>query len=509
MDTLAQLIDRPAPVDPDLALTALAARFAQDPALTALAVLEDERVVGLVTREACQALLRADPGAGQLPVRRVMDPEPFIADASLSTRMFEDDVLSAAPSGLTQGFVVVEEGRYLGVGSPRALLTARRSRNRDLMESNAAVTQAVASETLRQLEAITDLSVRLARQTLGGDAQACARAIGETSDDIRRLMHRAALLHAADVAGLTLKPAPHRLQDLTDAVAERWAGRAASAGVTLLTSYDGEPDFQAEIDAERLHEIFDALIGRAITESRRGAVEVSLRARACLEGLALEGRVRDGGRDIDPAQLAGLFGPLSSHDLRRMPDFATAIGMTLAGRIVEAMHGDIRAEANIGAGVTVVFDMAVAEARREEPAPAPVHQGGALARILIVDDNATNRMVAEALCEMFDCASEQAEDGVEALAALETGAFDLILMDIKMPRMDGVAATRAIRALPDARAQIPIIALTANADPDDVKGYLAAGMNDVVEKPIKPDRLLAALDALLPAVDGGDPAQAA
>ena len=123
------------------------------------------------------------------------------------------------------------------------------------------------------------------------------------------------------------------------------------------------------------------------------------------------------------------------------------------------------------------------------------------AHVLIVDDNATNRMVAEALCEMFDCTSEQAVDGVEALEAVQARSFDLILMDIKMPRMDGVAATRAIRALEGPASRTPIIALTANADPEDVRAYIEAGMNDVVEKPIKAERMLEALEA---ALSGGE-----
>jgi CheY-like chemotaxis protein len=115
----------------------------------------------------------------------------------------------------------------------------------------------------------------------------------------------------------------------------------------------------------------------------------------------------------------------------------------------------------------------------------------------VVDDNATNRMVAEALCEMFDCTSETAEDGMEAVEAARTGRFDLILMDIKMPRMDGIAATRAIRSLEGPEAMTPIVALTANVDPEDARSYLAAGMCCVVEKPIKPDRLLQAINTAL------------
>jgi CheY-like chemotaxis protein len=106
-------------------------------------------------------------------------------------------------------------------------------------------------------------------------------------------------------------------------------------------------------------------------------------------------------------------------------------------------------------------------------------------------------MVVEALCEMFDCSSESVVDGIEAVEAARTGHFDVILMDIKMPRMDGVTAAREIRKLGGAAGATPIIALTANADPDEVAQYLAAGMHSVVEKPIKPERLMEALDAVL------------
>jgi CheY-like chemotaxis protein len=119
--------------------------------------------------------------------------------------------------------------------------------------------------------------------------------------------------------------------------------------------------------------------------------------------------------------------------------------------------------------------------------------------VLVVDDNATNRMVAEALCEMFGCTCETVVDGVEAVDAARSARFDLILMDIKMPRMDGVAATRAIRGLGGAPGSTPIVALTANADPEDVRRYLAVGMCDVVEKPIKPEKLLKAINDALAA----------
>src|SRR5690606_20859760 len=148
------------------------------------------------------------------------------------------------------------------------------------------------------------------------------------------------------------------------------------------------------------------------------------------------------------------------------------------------------------------FDVEVDRTRVEAPAASNVQtlsdlEMTASPHVLIVDDNATNRVVAQALCEMFGCTSETAEDGVEAVEAVRERQFDLVLMDIKMPRMDGVQATKAIRALEGAARAVPIVALTANADPDDAKKYLACGMAAVVEKPIKPERLRMAMNAAL------------
>jgi CheY-like chemotaxis protein len=183
--------------------------------------------------------------------------------------------------------------------------------------------------------------------------------------------------------------------------------------------------------------------------------------------------------------------------------------LMLAQHAIEAMAGRLEAKANPGPGATVAFELA-AEPAEDQAAATDTEPGGEAARsahILVVDDNATNRMVVEALCEMFDCSTESVADGVEAVEAAKGGRYDVILMDIKMPRMDGVTATREIRKLAGAAGRVPIIALTANADVDEVAQYLAAGMRAVVEKPIKPERLLEALDAAL--AEKAPPASAA
>jgi CheY-like chemotaxis protein len=170
------------------------------------------------------------------------------------------------------------------------------------------------------------------------------------------------------------------------------------------------------------------------------------------------------------------------------------LGLLLARRIVAELGGRIHEETSHGASRTLAFDLvlpaAAAPPQERRATERPAH-------VLVVDDNATNRMVAQALCEMFECTCEAAADGLEAVDAARAGRFDLILMDIKMPRMDGVAAAQAIRALAGPAGDVPIVALTANADPDDAALYLAAGTDGVVEKPMKPEHLLAVLQQAL------------
>jgi CheY-like chemotaxis protein len=212
----------------------------------------------------------------------------------------------------------------------------------------------------------------------------------------------------------------------------------------------------------------------------------------------MEARVRDDGPGVDAGRVDADLRTLRA---RLRPDGA-GLGLSICRQIVERMDGRIWAENNAGRGATFAFDFVAPRTIVEADIQSNVQALADLElhanpHILIVDDNATNRVVAQALCEMFGCSSETAEDGVEALEAVQARPFDLILMDIKMPRMDGVQATQAIRALTGPESRIPIVALTANADPDDARGYIAIGMAAVVEKPIKPERLRMAMNAAL------------
>jgi CheY-like chemotaxis protein len=359
----------------------------------------------------------------------------------------------------------------------------------------------VTADICQQMEGVLALTEQLSRQRLTPDVQACISGVEEAAAGVRRTLNAALDVRNVAVQGLSSDPQPLRLRELIDEVHTRWQPQAAMSGVTLLVSYDGDPDVCAVGDRQRLLQVFDGFVGEAVASMRRGAVEASIRTSIHEDGVRLEGRVR-GGRDVS-WEAQDLEARVREVDNRF--GLEVAIGVVLARQIIDALGGAVATEGAAGAAETVVFNvrlpLAVEAPAEETQAPERcIH-------VLVVDDNATNRMVAQALCEMFECTCESANDGAEAVEAAKGGRFDLILMDIKMPVMDGVAATRAIRALGGPASRVPIIALTANAEPEDSESYLAAGMNGVVEKPMKAEHLLTALQQAL--ADGSVPDSAA
>ena len=344
----------------------------------------------------------------------------------------------------------------------------------------------VIADVCQQMDGVLALTEQLSRQRLTPDAEVCVSGVAEAAESVRHLLEAASDLRKVTRQGLTLEPAPLRLRELVDEVHSRWQPAAELSGVTLLVSYDGDPEACAIGDRARLLQVFDGFVGEAVA---------SIRTVTRPEGVRLEGRVR-GARNPawDTQDLE-----VRVRDVEARFGLNVAIGVVLARQIVEGMGGVLRSEGAGGTAETVIFEVLL-PATVETPVEAPQAAERSI-HILVVDDNATNRMVAQALCEMFDCTCEAAGDGAEAVEIARAGRFDLILMDIKMPRMDGVTAARAIRALPGEAGEVPIVALTANADPDDAADYLAAGMDGVVEKPMKPEHLLAVLQQATGALD--------
>jgi signal transduction histidine kinase/CheY-like chemotaxis protein len=523
MPTIEVLTERADPVSPQTPGIDVFARFEREPDTLVIPVVENGRPVGLVERNAFLLKIASAFGHAQYakrPILHVMDPEPAVVEAGVSIDAFCDVLLTGGPAALMRGFIVTREGRYHGVGTAGSLLQAvnelQRQRNLELAEQARVLadtrTQAVASaraksqfltimarELRTPMNGVLAVAELLRRQPLNTQSHAHINTIVESSETLLRILQDALDLSRAEAGELELHPTATPLRALMDDVQTTWAPRASRDNVTLMVSYEGDTELAAVMDGARVTQLFNNLIGNALTFARNGVVEAGLKAIAEGDRIRLEARVRDDGTGIDLDRVDAIFEPF----VQGSGQDGAGLGLAICRQIVDRMGGQIWAENNPGRGATFAFDLDVERTEVEAAPRANVeHLGGESDRanmphILIVDDNATNRVVAQALCEMFGCTSETAEDGVEALEAVQERRFDLILMDIKMPRMDGVQATEAIRALTGPARDIPIVALTANADPDDAKKYLTIGMAAVVEKPIKPERLRMAMNLAL------------
>ena len=521
---LLDLAQRSCPIAPETPGALIYERFEAEPDTLAIAVVDaDGAPVGLVERTAFFLAMAGQYGralyAGR-PISLLMNPEPLVVEGDVDVAAFCGEALAERPSELLRGFIVTQGGLYAGVGSALSLLQAANATNRahaDAMTTLAAATDharieaqaaltaksqflAVMSHEIRTpLNGVLAIADILARKLVQPDLIPYVRGIQDSGETLLRLLTDALDLSRADAGRLELNEDSFALGRLTGDLATLWGARAELKGLTLAVAYDGPVDQWALGDEIRIKQVFNNLIGNALKFTQAGRVEVTLRVRRADIHLQVEGEVSDTGVGVPEDRLASIFQPFSQTE-QGLKQGGAGLGLSICRELVVQMGGTLGAARNAAGGLDLAFAIPLFAL----PAPCEIalaHEAEATAdcglHILIADDNATNRLVAETLCDMFGATTESVEDGLQAVAAAAHGRFDLVLMDIRMPNLDGVGATRRIRALDGPAGQVPILALTANADPWDAASYLAQGMNGVVEKPIKPERLMAAINQAL------------
>jgi CheY-like chemotaxis protein/anti-sigma regulatory factor (Ser/Thr protein kinase) len=260
-------------------------------------------------------------------------------------------------------------------------------------------------------------------------------------------------------------------------------------------------------DADRLRQIVGNLMSNAVKFTPQGVVE------ACVDinpdTGALRMIVRDSGVGISPEKLPALFEKFTQADNSATRRFGgTGLGLAICRELTQMMGGSIDVESREGHGSTFTVELPL---ERGEAGEMVVHEEAARTgdrnlRLLAAEDNPTNQQVLAAVMESLEIDIDIVADGKQAVDAWKLGGYDLILMDIQMPIMDGIDAARAIRAQEalEGRRRIPIVALTANALTYQVDEYLAAGMDDHVAKPIEIAKLYEAISgALTAAATGG------
>jgi PAS domain S-box-containing protein len=295
---------------------------------------------------------------------------------------------------------------------------------------------------------------------------------------------------------LELACEPVDVAALVEGVARLLRPQADAKGLSIELSVDSHVGW-VRADPVRLRQALFNLVGNAVKFTERG--RVTIRCFRPMAG-AVRFEVEDTGVGIPKAAQSRIFQRFDQGDASTTRRFGgSGLGLAITKRLAEIMSGDVGFTSVEGQGSTFWLEIA-AEPAAPEARPsddiAAVLEGF---RLLVVEDNATNRMIASKLLEGLGASVETAADGYLGVEAAEHGGFDLILMDVQMPGIDGLEAARRIRALGGHAAATPIVALTANVLSHQKRRYLDAGMDGVVGKPISPGALIAEIARLMQA----------
>jgi signal transduction histidine kinase/AmiR/NasT family two-component response regulator len=305
-------------------------------------------------------------------------------------------------------------------------------------------------------------------------------------------------LSRIEAGQLELEAHDFDLGEMVAAACEPFAALAADKGLAFAVEIAPEAAGVWRGDSLRLRQVLSNLAANAVKFTEAGGI--ALRVRATAEGLAFD--LSDTGVGIAPELQDQIFEKFSQADASTTRRFGGAgLGLAICRELVTLMGGRMRVESAPGRGSVFAFDLPLARAGAaaapdREDAGAP-HTGPL--RILAAEDNETNQRILAALLEPAGVALTLVADGREAVDAFVRERFDLVLMDIQMPQMNGVAATRAMRAAEASadRPRTPILALTANVMSHQIEEYRAAGMDDVIAKPIQAESLFMQIEQAL------------
>ena len=329
------------------------------------------------------------------------------------------------------------------------------------------------------------------------------RTATESADHLLAILNDILDMSKLESGRLTLAPAPLDLRSLLRDVEALMRPQAAAKSLALHIDADPAVPERVMGDSTRLKQILFNLLSNAIKFSDRGAVTLDVRTRTGAAPLGeIEFVVTDNGIGIDAATLANLFDRFAQGDNSRSRRHGgTGLGLEISRNLARLMNGDITVSSRPGEGscFTLRLPLQPLQERRglARAAWVPDTSAARALTVLVAEDHPVNRQYIAALLENMGHTAHFTVNGQEAVDAARSMRFDVVLMDLHMPLLDGVAATRAIRAMPDvARSTVPIVAMTADAFAETRDRCLVAGMNDFLTKPVSPQKLATLLRQL-------------
>ncbi len=390
-------------------------------------------------------------------------------------------------------------------------ITGERERQRQLEEAK---NQAVASDKAKSdflavmsheirtpLNGVTGMLQVLSQSPLSGQQAEWVATAQQSADLLLNVVNNILDFSKLETGAFEPDPEDFDLDTLLEGIVSMMTPRALQRGNQIERSIPADSLRRLRADTFRLRQILVNLVGNAIKFTEHGRIQIRADARpAALGRVVLHCSVTDTGIGITDEIQARLFRRFSQGDASTTRKYGgTGLGLAICKSLVEKMGGNIQVNSASGQGASFSFSILCDPALAVEGEISHHHAATELPtlsrnlNILVAEDNATNQMVTRLLLEGGGHHCTIVNNGIEAVQAVRNGRFDLVLMDVEMPEMDGPTAARQIRALGNEKADIPIIALTANAFTDQRQAYLDSGMNDYVSKPIDPHKLSASI----------------
>jgi PAS domain S-box-containing protein len=333
---------------------------------------------------------------------------------------------------------------------------------------------------------------------------------------------------------IALEPAVFRVTALVESVVEMLAPRASEKAISILADVDPAVPPVAEGDATKIRQVLLNLAANGVKFTSKGEVRVGVKrlARSGDETIWLRFAVTDTGEGIAEEQQANVFEEFWTWSApKRHHGEGTGLGLSISHQLVDVLGGQIGFESQLGIGSHFWFDVPLGAASSDSVPPdeqssSDAGTGGEatarvrlLGRVLLAEDNPANQMIAQAMLARLGLHVDVVSNGLEAVDAVRSRPYDLILMDIGMPEMDGIEATRTIRAMDEPKAGVPVVAVTAHVMRGERESLLAQGFDDYVAKPIdraalvdclkrwveEEDDGLTILDSSVSSGQGGDP----
>jgi len=433
----------------------------------------------------------------------------------ISQRLEKDEALRSANAALRHKIGELQavsqglEAQKLALERLAADNAAARAEAERANQAKSRFLATMSHELRTPLNGILAVSEALGRRGLAPADQDLVEIISSSGQGLLSILNEILDLSRVESGQLQIEPQVFSPREAVRAVAEVWRFAAEAKGLELRVQEKGLAAARVG-DAQRLRQILSNLVNNAIKFTDRGAI--TLKARPVSQDQRLRFEVIDSGPGVAPHDRERLFEPFVQADSERTRRHGGAgLGLAICRELAGLMGGRIWVEPAPSGGARFVVDLPMPLAEAAGPAREPAERasdGGARAhdpRILVAEDHPLNRLVASIVLEEAGLNFDFAEDGVAAVEAVTRGGYDLVLMDVNMPRMDGLEATRQIRALASPLCDIPIVAVTANAAPDEVEACMRAGMTAFVAKPIRAAELLEVLSAALWAADAVRP----